>query len=434
PARSGGEELTATDLLLYGADRAEADLVEQPKAQAAVLAAIGDALVRQDLHDRAAPLIESALATSRRLADAPAVHRLMTIQCQIARRNKDFDKAKALATELVALVQAAEVEDPAAQANAFFELGRAQYALLENDAAEQSFRRSLAFQRIRNPPRPDSLVRALGSLAGVLRRQGKIELAEEAAREELTVVQRIHTDDNPLVASALHRLALILVDLDQLEEAQALLEEAAAMKRRLYGDDSLSLASSVNNLGHLALLRGDLELAEGHFLEALELRRRRSGEGGLGQVSMLANLGRVAQLKGQYGVGESFLRQAIGIRSSHLGPTSSGTLQYQTYLAGLLVAKGQIAAASGLVLEILTQLESTGDSGSRPWFAALAEAVQVACEIERARLKGAEARLSAALDELRMSRGPRSFEVRQVEGYLERLGQRQGTSVQGSGG
>ena len=433
PARSGGEELTATELLLYGADRAEADLVDQPSVQAAVLAAIGDALVRQNLHDRAAPLIETALATSRRLDDAPAVHRLMTIQCQIARRNRDFEGAKALATELVDLVQSAEVVDDATQANAFFELGRAQYRLFENEAAEQSFRRSLAFQRVRNPPRPDSLARALGSLAGVLRRQGKLEAAEEAGREELTVVQQIHSEDDPLVASALHRLSLILVDLDRWEEAQALLEETIAMKRRLYGDDSLDLATSVNNLGHLALLRGELELAESNLQKALEMRRRSDGEESLGQVSMLANLGRVAQLKGQYEVGEALLRRAIEIRSSHLGPSSVGSLQYQTYLAGLLVAKEQVAAASGLAQEILRELASTEDADPRPWFAALAEAVQVACEVERARFEGAEARLSAALADLRQSRGPRSLEARQVEGYLERLGQRERSTAQVSG-
>ncbi len=236
---TGGEEITAREILDRGAERIESELADEPETQARLMLAMGDVYRNLGLYENATRLLEGAL-----------------------KRN-------------------VETTGPTSFETARTQMGLAW--LLTHDAryerAEELQRRAIETLRTRNYD-PVHLAGAYNNLVfGFLRRGG--QLPEEALPllEEALEIQTEHLgDENPEVAGTLFHTAWALCRTGQAEECAAMYRRTLAMRRRIFDGDHASTGWTLNNLAHVETALGNPEAGLELAIEAYEMNRRLYGE------------------------------------------------------------------------------------------------------------------------------------------------------------
>jgi predicted ATPase/DNA-binding SARP family transcriptional activator/Flp pilus assembly protein TadD len=192
-------------------------------------------------------------------------------------------------------------------------------------------------------------------LSAVLRGEGAIEMAQQAAQRSLDLYRAC--GDAPGTAHALGILGLLRGSLGQVEEAQARLCEALALYREL--GDLYGQASALNDLGNVAAGSGRLDEARVHYNRCLTLRRQIGDLWGAG--ILLSNLGYLAHLAGDQAAAVEFLRNGLAVQREigdryHIANCLSN-------LGAACRALGRYAVASSYLYE---GLELAHEIGARP--------------------------------------------------------------------
>ncbi|HEV7242089.1 MAG TPA: serine/threonine-protein kinase [Thermoanaerobaculia bacterium] len=226
PHNTKGTEVTMHDLLVEGAKRIDAQLVDTPLARAKVLRSIGRALMHQGDDERAQKLLTEALALQRRELGP---------------------------------------DDPIL-AETLVELGvlRQRYNLAEG---EKYLREAVRIRELRFGPDNLWLANSLADLADVRRQQRQYADAEQLLRRSIAIREKALAPDDPLLAASFSGLGRVYRDARRFDEAERYLFRALAMRSKAYGPDHYVTSRSYDSIA-------ELRAAQERWPEAEEFLRK----------------------------------------------------------------------------------------------------------------------------------------------------------------
>jgi tetratricopeptide (TPR) repeat protein len=269
--------VTAREILGNASARVRDELAD-PGVQGAVMIALGRAYVRLGANDSALVLLSDAAerveaahggsseayaealrqlgAAHRSAGDAPAAEAL-------------YRRVLDLRTELLG-PEALETGE------AWNNLGLAQGARREHEAALASLTESLRIRRLHLPESHATVVSTLSSIGSALIDLERHDEAIEYTGRALAGQRALHPDAPHLdVAFALNNHASAFEFADRFEEAEPLYLESLGIREQLLPPEHPSVLTVRNNLANLYAKSGRPELAIAQFESILPERRRR---------------------------------------------------------------------------------------------------------------------------------------------------------------
>ena len=232
PDANRGTDYTVRQLL----DTFSRDLKEQlkndPEAEAAIRATIGNAYRRLDLTDEAKPHLEFALETRLRL--------LGPDNAEVAQSHVDY-------------------------AWNLFESGNP-------EGAEADARAALAIYRKLDRPTID-IISILADLQLFLEFQRKYSEAEEIGQQVLSMAGG-HPEQFPQVANVLHRLADCARSQGDDPKAERLARQSVALHRKVHGDSHVETAWGLYELGRALQNQLKLDESEACYRDAISILRK----------------------------------------------------------------------------------------------------------------------------------------------------------------
>lgn len=376
PRISGGEEVTARQLLEEGVTTIRGRLMDQPEDRAALLSVMGRALLGLGLPEKAQPLMEESVELRRSAASTP--------------------KETAVG---------------------WVDLGQALQARGETVRAEELYRKAVAL--LRGKPEGEAVLAvAVNSLAGLLEDRGELSTAEGLYREALELRLRRYGERSEKVANSWNNLAACLHAQGRHREAAAYCNRALASRRRLHGEVSYEVAHTTNNCAAIAREEGDLATAEKLFRESLSIRRELY-EGRHPEVATaLNNLAFLLFRRGELTEAETRYDEALGIFRERLGSRATEVAVVQRNRAALWLAAGRLTEAelaAKNAVEIFRQALPAGH-----WRIADAESVLGGVLAAQGRLAEAEPLLRQSHAALVAAQGEGSWRAREAAERLEK--------------
>jgi len=343
--------LTAREILERSAERVARLPEDQVEVRADLLATLGKIYDRLGEHDRARPLLESALASRRDLfapphpALAESLAHLGTLRLhmgELAAAEELHRRALAMRTALFGR------EHPDA-ASSMRQLAMTLIERGDYEAAEELSRRALAVHSALDPHGPEAALGML-ELARILWNRGKLAEAESMNRSALAVSRALYGSDHVFVGQILNNLALVLQGRGELDEAELLLQEARGIFSALLEPAHPDLISVRANLASLAAFRRDYEKAEKLYAVVFEVAEEALGASHPDLAYLLLGIGVSRNELGRPAQAEPFLRRALAIRRQVLPEGNYLTARAEVYLANCLIRLERFAEAESLLL------------------------------------------------------------------------------------
>jgi serine/threonine protein kinase/tetratricopeptide (TPR) repeat protein len=278
PMVSGGDEVTARELLDEGARRIREELGDEPDVRARLQNTMGNSYLGLGLYDPAEELYDSALESLVALhgEDSPEVAPLLVQKGWIAHVRGNPDLAVDLARKALAIQLAAFGEDAAEVADTYDLLGSALNTGGEHAAAESALVRAMEIQERVHGPDHDTVAQAANNLARVYQQQGRLDDAEQMFLRSIDVRRRMD-ESHPGLASGYSNLGELYRRLGRYEEAEAAILRSLEIAHETLGPDHVQTAFAHNNLGLLYRLMERYGDAEQEYRRAAELRRKGLG-------------------------------------------------------------------------------------------------------------------------------------------------------------
>jgi serine/threonine-protein kinase len=462
PFHTRGERLTARDILDRGAGRVSRELAGQPDVQAALMDAIGRVDLGLGRIDRAAPLLEGALAVRQRtqggsLEMAQSLDHVAAVRLQ----RSDFKGSEQLLRQSLALKRRLPGDNAVEVARTLNQLGDtvARRGGGDPKAAEPLHRQALAVARRaegREGPTVSASLIALASrvneqgdypsaekllqqglametrllgeenadvirhqqdLAELLVNQGKFREAEAVIRHALDVERRILGEGHPDLGELYGDLAGTLLGQKRYPEAETLYQKALPAIRSAFGDADFRVADALGDLGATFMGEGRYGEAVAVHQQALEIRRRVYGDHSPKLAQSYLHLAEARRRLGQAGVALPLARQSLAILQETLGPEHPYTAYSHQAIGLALRDQGKPAESEPHLRRALTLLAKSVPPG-HPQLA-LGKVELAACLVDLGRLDEAEALLREALPQLQAVFGPGAPPVKRAQGILD---------------
>jgi tetratricopeptide (TPR) repeat protein/tRNA A-37 threonylcarbamoyl transferase component Bud32 len=217
--------------------------------------------------------------------------------------------------------------DPEMRADMQETLGTIYYKLGKLDAAEPLLNSSLETRRQQTMADPDKVATTLVALSLLRRDQGKLDEAEQRAREAIQMEA-----DRPSRAAAMVALGSAFNVHGKYDEAIAVLEEG--MLKEPTGDAATSAtAENLVELANAYFYKGNYDRAEELNRKALVINLRLFGSRHPSVADIHNNLGAIAMNRGNYIVSENEFREAVAICEEWYGANHPETAANLTALA-----------------------------------------------------------------------------------------------------
>lgn len=229
PSNTGGDEVTAQDLLEQGAGRIDEELGDRPLLHATLLLALGRSYHGLGEYERARELVARSLAL----------------------RDEHLDRDHPDRIASLALMGAILHDQGAYQASIEVATEALELARGRSDAADVSH--------------------VANGLAITLDAVGQHEKAETLYREALELYRTAHGEDDPEVAWLMNTWAQAHYRLGRVRQAHQILVEAEALARRTLGRDHIERAYILHNLGVSRSVLGDQPGSEAELRECLRI-------------------------------------------------------------------------------------------------------------------------------------------------------------------
>ena len=293
--------------------------------------------------------LAQALAHPAASAPTPARAKALSAAGNLAYRQGDFQAARTLHQECLAIWRLAG--DRAGAASALNNLGLISHRQGDFAAARAFHEQSLAIRRELGDER--GLAVTLTSLANVLREQGDYGGARSLLDEGLAIKERL--GDRQGVAITLNNLAILAARQGDYPRARALFEQSLAIRREL--GDRWGIAAALENLGCVACEEGDYAAAQPLFEESLAIRQELGDRWGIGQS--LSNLGAVACWHGDAEAARARYEHCLAIRRE-VGH-QPGIAEALNALGTLAATQGDVPTARSLLAQALAIRRRLGD-------------------------------------------------------------------------
>ncbi len=291
----------------------EADLVDDPSAQAAAHDAIGRTYQSLALYAEAESHLQEALELRRAIHDGD--------HADLARSLQHFG----------ALLQ-----------------DRNQFA-----EAQPFLQDALAMRRRLFPGDHDDLAESLESVGLILQFRKDYHAAEDMHLQALVMNRRLHGDDDPRVAYDLDLLGTLRINQSRFRDAEIAFREALRLKINAFGEDHREVAASKTNLAKALFHQAAYDEAETLFRESIAASRRLLGDQHDNVAWGLHRLDVLLHAAGRYNEAETVLRESLAIYRRCFGDHDHYVALVLDSLGALLLDHGDPLAAQSCFDEAL---------------------------------------------------------------------------------
>lgn len=356
PDQTGGEKVTARQLLADGTRRIEKELAAEPEVQAALYDSIAQIQSSLGALPEAKSLAERAVAERRRALgdDDPAtvLSRLTLAETRSALAEEEAAERdlRFLLPRLVATYGADGAETMRAkQALAAVLLNRTKNAEARALATE------LVASRRRKNPGSAELAASVLLLGVIQENSSRFDDAEKLYREAITLYQRTLGPDAPQAAEALWSLAELDAFRGRRAEAEKEFERALAVERKSLGGKNPLLASTLIDLGSLYMNERRYSEADASLKEALGIYRTLDHPDA---ADALRILGVSLIHQERYPEAERQLEEAVAFSKSKLGPSHQVTMTALGNLGEVQLRLGHLDVAQKNLQDSVVGLEA----------------------------------------------------------------------------
>lgn len=264
-----------------------------------------------------------------------------------------YDEAFLQAGAGVEAARGCQPPQPAALADALYELGEIHRARQESDLARAALAEALALAEQAYGERSLRAADVTNALAGVEHFSGRYAEAEKLIRRSLEIQRNILGEHHQQVAMLMGNLGQCLARLGRIDEAAEMVKQAAAVHRELLGEDDHQYVRDLFILGNIYCNGGDVSAAEGYFRISLEkLQKLYPSEHPL--IAMCRrNLGFVLLSLDQAPEAEELFRAALAEEYKAAGQSGALITNSLSGLGRALLATGKLEEAE----RVLTDLE-----------------------------------------------------------------------------
>ncbi len=351
PSVSGGEDVTARELLDRGAQRIERRLAGQPDVQAKLLSTVGQVYLQLGLHDSARPLLEHALQLEHAQGVAgPEVSATALLLGKALADAGDTEGARARLEEALEIRRGLYGETHPDVAESMFELASVLHMTADRALGDTLFEQWMALQDLLRTPAGTAQADRLLQTGQYLRGKERMAEAEQYMREALAMSRSLHGDRHPSVVASLLALGGLLTNTDRLEEARRTYEEAARLDRTLYPDGHGGLVTSLLGLSAIARRQERLTIADSLLDEALAMAPRVLGAGDVQVAVLYYNRGQVRYALDRFEDARADFARATVIWTAQLGPDHVYVMHAKAAQAHALRDDGRFGEAEALYL------------------------------------------------------------------------------------
>lgn len=278
PEETGGEILTAKDMLVRGEEEAE-KLEGYPEIKAQMYEVIGEIYRRLGQYEKSESLLRQSLAIRQGIYGNFHLETVRSLdKLGLLLINKgEFNTADSLLTEALRIRENNTEPNPSALAATLSNLAFATRRKGQHEAAEQLYRRSLELRREHLGENHPLTIENMNSLGVILHNTGNYEETEAIFRELLQRRQQLLSPTHPDVAISQNSLGALMMNLGKYEEADSLLNRALEVRKKLYGNQHPFVAMTLNNLGLSSLEQNRLYEAENYITQAYKIRIEQLG-------------------------------------------------------------------------------------------------------------------------------------------------------------
>ncbi|MBD3258600.1 tetratricopeptide repeat protein [candidate division GN15 bacterium] len=298
PNMTGGEEVTARELLVEGSERIETELADQPEIQANLLSVIGNVYYEMGL-----------LAASDSMLT-------LAVERQLALTGENHPDYASYVNMLAVSKQ---------------ELG-------DYEGAEVLYRRAIDLMAEIHGPNSLDHASVLTNLASLLRGQGRYKECEPMLREALTIRRQLLGNDHIDVAHSLNHLGRLLTVRGDLEDAKPLLLEALAIRESAVGELNAETVASLGSVGGLYRSLGQRDSSIYYYRRAIASATTLFGEDHHYVGGLTNSLGHVLREDRQFDEAEKLFRRSLGILERML-PEGHANLAYPKVGLGLVLSQ-----------------------------------------------------------------------------------------------
>ena len=234
PTESEGNTVTARELLDRGAQRADAQLKDQPLLLARMLDTFGTIYVELGLYDRGKGFLESALALRKKYSPTEDAQVAISLfhMANVHQRQADYDKAESL------YHQAESIQE-----------------------------------KVLGPEHPD-LANTFNALGNLNNDKGDYARAESFYLRALKIREKALGHDHLDVATVLHNLGVLSYYKGNYAQAESYYQRALKMEVKIAGPEYPELAITNESLAVLYYEKGDYKRAQGSYLRSLAIEEK----------------------------------------------------------------------------------------------------------------------------------------------------------------
>jgi serine/threonine protein kinase len=375
PAHIGFSDVTARQLLDLGVRRLDSEVAgERADVRAALFEAAGNAYRGLGDYDKAAPLLEQAVALRQAAAERTprALATALHSQALLAKAQGDFSRAEHLVREALQVLERSESSITGHILRTRVELADVLRLQSRLEDAASIAADTLSRYRALRPRDEAGLARSMFMLGRIHTAQGRLNEAERELSQALELYRRLHGDASVSTLEAKDGLADALVVMGRSERAEPLLREIAEDARRVYGPDHPETGIALNNLGNaLSDFPEKFDEAERVYLEAVEILRESAGPRHPEYATALNNIGALYLRTQEWEKARVAYEECTSIRRETLGPTHPDTAAAQLGEALALNKLNRFSHAERLLRMAISTF--TSQLGADHWRTANAE-------------------------------------------------------------
>ena len=273
PTGARGSTVTAREILDRGAARVSRDLQAQPVVQARLMDTLGRVYDSLGLFDQAQPLLETSLATRRKLLGGEDIEVASSLvgNATLWFHKGEFGKAQPMLEQALALHQRLLGPDDPAVAACLHNLGNVHLARGSYDEAQRLMERALAIREKTLPPDAPDTATTVNSLGAIAYRKGDLPKARRLWERTLAMRERTLGPEHPNVAQTLNNLGIVHTYSGDAAGARPLLERVIRIQEKTLGPKHPDLAFALSNLGDVLLAVRDFPHARECYQRAVAI-------------------------------------------------------------------------------------------------------------------------------------------------------------------
>lgn len=318
PDNAERRDITARELLDRGAERIDAELIDNPELHAELLLILGDVYSGLQLFEPAKAQFEKALAAYERgkvgntAQFADALQRV----AEMLERLGDYDAIEKLANRAAIINERTGSSAGLADNLSIIARVRQRRGILEG--VESLHQRALQLRLDAYGERHELVADSLNELGYTKRQQEDFVAAEKLYRQALQIHLDVYGGEHINIIQGYHSLGGILRKQGRLSEAEVYYEDALKVLDRVLPEGSADAALMHNGLGVIYRDQDDNAKAAASFRRASSITREFLGNEHPNMGILLANLGDALIRDGNCAEAEIVLAESSAIISSSI--------------------------------------------------------------------------------------------------------------------